>query len=313
MRRSDRYQKRIFSLDLVIKRTYHELFDGRFIMDGMASEIGRDAAGRFVPGQSGNPAGKRPGTKNRKTVLLEALRNGEGEAAARVVIERALAGDAVAARFVVSLISPRPRGRTIQIEMPEDDDCNVVAAYNATLRALCTGEITPDEALQVSRFLDGRRRVLQAWQLEDKLTAYGRTIPGDPEWAEDDDEDAADEPAEDEDAPAPDEAATALAAEASSDLAGPTPADPGLVLQSPCNSPVPASPPVMVTASEAPSLPRFAATPAAPAPEASRLQATCISGAPGPLHGMVPVPQDAFDAALAASVARRLAVGAAAP
>src|SRR5471032_2158514 len=132
------------------------------IMAEIRSEIGRDAAGRFVAGQSGNPAGKLPGTRNRKSVMLAALRDGEGEAAARVVIEKALAGDVVSARFVVALISPRPRGRTIHLEMPEDDDCNVVTAYNLTLRALCEGEITPDEAVTVSRFLDGRRRVLQA-------------------------------------------------------------------------------------------------------------------------------------------------------
>jgi hypothetical protein len=35
--------------------------------------IERDAAGRFVAGQSGNPAGKRPGTRNRQMVLMEAL------------------------------------------------------------------------------------------------------------------------------------------------------------------------------------------------------------------------------------------------
>src|SRR5471032_2612820 len=168
-------------------------------MDGIANGIGRDAAGRFVAGQSGNPAGKLPGTRNRKSVLLAALRDGEGEAAARVVIDKALAGDAVAARFVVALISPRPKGRTIHLDLPADDDCNVVTAYNLTLRALCEGEITPDEAVTVSRFLDGRRRVLQAWQLEERLTRFGRIIPGDPDWAaaaadaegdEDEDDDA---------------------------------------------------------------------------------------------------------------------------
>jgi hypothetical protein len=159
-------------------------------MDGVSGAaeretVQRDAAGRFMPVQSGNPAGKLPGTRNRKTVLMEALRDGEDVAAARVVIDKALAGDAVAARFVVALTSPKPRGREIHLEMPADDDCNVVAAFNAALRALCNSEITPDEALQVSRFLDGRWRVLQAWQLEEKLTSYGRTIPGDPEWAPD--------------------------------------------------------------------------------------------------------------------------------
>ena len=33
--------------------------------------IQRDADGRFVPGCSGNPAGKLPGTRNRASVLAE--------------------------------------------------------------------------------------------------------------------------------------------------------------------------------------------------------------------------------------------------
>jgi hypothetical protein len=40
-------------------------------MDNPASTTAsaRDAAGRFLPGQSGNPAGKRPGTRNRATLI----------------------------------------------------------------------------------------------------------------------------------------------------------------------------------------------------------------------------------------------------
>jgi Family of unknown function (DUF5681) len=239
-------------------------------MDTVASGIERDAAGRFVAGQSGNPAGKLPGTRNRKSVLMAALRDGEGEAAARVVIEKALAGDAVAARFVVALISPRPRGRTIHLELPEDDDCNVVTAYNLTLRALCEGEITPDEAVTVSRFLDGRRRVLQAWQLEERLTRFGRIIPGDPDWA------------------AADAAADETVDCDADDDEGDDDADPDDAGDD--ASAAHAEPPV---------------GPAAPA-AASPLQSACISGSPWTTRGMVATPSDGFDAALAASVARRL-------
>jgi hypothetical protein len=272
------------------------------IMDTVANGSGRDASGRFVPGQSGNPAGKVPGTRNRKTVLMAALRDGEGEAAARVVIEKALAGDAVAARFVVALISPKPRGRTIHLDMPEDDDCNVVTAFNVTLRALCDGEITPDEALQVSRFLDGRRRVLQAWQLEEKLTSYGRVIPGDPEWAQEEDEDEDDDAqmnGDDDDAllmhpelPAQSEAASRPAeseAAASSVTLEPT------------------SPPRATSGAPA-GLPPLAAAsvPEQPQSEESALQTACISLAPESVPGFLSVPAGGFDAALAASVARRL-------
>ncbi len=123
----------------------------------------RDANGRFVPGQSGNPAGKKPGTRNRATVLREALADGEDVAAARIVIDKALAGNAVAARFIIDRLEPRPRGRAVSLDLPVGASAGaVVAAYDTTLRALASGEITPDEALAVTRVLDGRLRALKA-------------------------------------------------------------------------------------------------------------------------------------------------------
>jgi len=55
------------------------------MMEGFEQGWGRDGQGRFMPGQSGNPVGKKPGTRNRATVLREALRDGEDVAAARIV------------------------------------------------------------------------------------------------------------------------------------------------------------------------------------------------------------------------------------
>src|SRR5713226_7915926 len=88
-------------------------------MDGSAHGAQRDANGRFVACHSGNPAGKKPGTRNRATVLREALADGEDIAAARIVFDKALAGDAVAARFIVDRLSPRPRGRQVELDLPQ--------------------------------------------------------------------------------------------------------------------------------------------------------------------------------------------------
>jgi len=105
-------------------------------------------------------------------VLAEALRDGEDTAVARVVIDKALAGDAVTARFLLGLLSPKPRGRAITLDLPEDArPGDVVAAFDATFAAMAAGEITPDEALTVTRVLDGRRRALQALALERRLDA----------------------------------------------------------------------------------------------------------------------------------------------
>jgi hypothetical protein len=131
-------------------------------MDGINQATMRDTHGRFAPGQSGNPAGKRPGTRNRATVLREALADGEDIAAARIVIDEALAGDAVAARFIVDRLTPRPRGRAIALDLPKGEKAaDVAAASNATIAAMAAGEITPDEALTVTRVLDGRLRALR--------------------------------------------------------------------------------------------------------------------------------------------------------
>ncbi len=141
-------------------------------MDGSAHGTLRDANGRFIPGQSGNPAGKRPGTRNRATVLREALRDGEEAATARIVIDKALSGNQVAARFVVDRLMPRPRGRTIELDLPADAD--MLAGYDATVQAMVSGEITPDEALTMTRVLDGRRRALRERNL---APAAPRTEP----------------------------------------------------------------------------------------------------------------------------------------
>ena len=113
-------------------------------MDGTNQPATRDANGRFAPGSSGNPTGKKPGTRNRATVLREALAEGEDVAAARIVIDKALAGDGVAARFIVDRLTPRPRGRVIALDLPRGKRAgDVLAASNATIAAMAAGESRP--------------------------------------------------------------------------------------------------------------------------------------------------------------------------
>ena len=137
------------------------------MMDGSLAGSARDERGRFVPGQSGNPMGKVSGTRNRATLLRAALDSDEGPAMARIVIDKALAGDVVTARFCLDRLEPRPRGRAISIELPEGARMrDVVAAFDATVRAMAGGEITPDESVQVTRVLDGRRKAIEAARRE---------------------------------------------------------------------------------------------------------------------------------------------------
>jgi hypothetical protein len=140
--------------------------------------VSRDPAGRFAPGQSGNPQGKAPGTRNRATLLRELMEEGEDRAIVRLVVDKAKGGDAVAARFVVAHLCPRPRARGIEIPLADGLPAhNVVAAHDAVLRALFAGEIAPDEAEAVTRVLDARVRALAAWRQESAVTRFRPDFP----------------------------------------------------------------------------------------------------------------------------------------
>jgi hypothetical protein len=87
----------------------------------------------FQPGQSGNPAGKKPGTKNRKTILLQELEK-DGSALAAAIKTAALAGDASAMSLWLTRLEPalRSRGKTVEIEL------NVNAPIEDQIKAVMT-------------------------------------------------------------------------------------------------------------------------------------------------------------------------------
>jgi hypothetical protein len=123
----------------------------------MAAEqaIERDGRGRFQPGCSGNPRGKPPGALNQATRLKALLEDGEERANARVVIDRALGGNLVAARILMDRLDPKPRTRPIPLEL--GPDAEIDPAYEAAFHRMVEGDIAPEEALAVARFLEQLR------------------------------------------------------------------------------------------------------------------------------------------------------------
>ena len=116
----------------------------------------RDGRGRFRPGQSGNPAGKRPGTLNRATLLGRWLAEADADRIARAVIRRAAEGDAIAARFVLGRIDAKPRGRPLRLDLAAD--ATLGERFDAVLVELAAGRVTPDEALALADFLERHGR-----------------------------------------------------------------------------------------------------------------------------------------------------------
>ena len=151
-------------------------------MDGVERATGapveRDGRGRFVPGQSGNPAGKAPGTRNGATRLRELLEDGEDAKAARVVIDRALEGNLAAARFLVDRLFPKARGREIDLGIaPPEQGGSLEAMLDAALWRMAAGDITPDEASLIARLIHDRRARMNAASRADVM-ADVMVLPG---------------------------------------------------------------------------------------------------------------------------------------
>jgi len=113
----------------------------------------RASNGRFAPGHSGNPAGRPKGARNRTTRLAEALFDGEGEALCRRVIDRALAGDAAMARFLVGRLCPANADQPVELGLAPGEEKIPDAVLTKTLRLVADGEITPRQGLQIARFV----------------------------------------------------------------------------------------------------------------------------------------------------------------
>jgi hypothetical protein len=113
----------------------------------------RTTQGRFAPGRSGNPAGRPKGSRNRSTVLAEALLDEHAEPVTRKVIECAEAGDGAMLRLLFTRIVRSGRDRLVTLDVPEGKELDAEEVFRVTARALFDGEISPDEALRIGRFI----------------------------------------------------------------------------------------------------------------------------------------------------------------
>jgi hypothetical protein len=124
----------------------------------------------FKPGQSGNPAGKKPGTRNRATRALEELLEGQGEALTQKAIDLALAGDTVALKLCLERIYPARNDRAVRFALPpitSPRDAAEIAA--AVAQAVAAGRVTPREAAEIGKVIEIYIKAYQTAELNDRV------------------------------------------------------------------------------------------------------------------------------------------------
>jgi len=121
-------------------------------MDDELLNLPGSSRGRpFEKGRSGNPAGRRRGSRNRATLAAMVLLEGEAEALTRKVVELALNGESVALRLCIERILPPCRERPVRFALPPIESAgDVSAAMNAVTSALARGNLTPGEAERIA-------------------------------------------------------------------------------------------------------------------------------------------------------------------
>src|ERR1700730_11252027 len=136
---------------------------------------GRVRGRPFEKGQSGNPAGRRVGCRNKTTIAAATLAAatllaGEAEALTRKAVELALGGDPTALRLCIERILPQCRERTVKFILPPiESAADIAPAMKAVTSALAGGMITPGEAATIAAVVDTFVRAIETSDFERRL------------------------------------------------------------------------------------------------------------------------------------------------
>ncbi len=126
----------------------------------------------FERGRSGNPGGRRQGSRNKATLAAAALLAGESQALTCKAVKMALAGDPTAMRLCMERVLPPCRERAVKFSLPPIEGIlngerdgpsprEVSLAMNAVTSALAQGEITPGEAETIAGVVDTFVRAIE--------------------------------------------------------------------------------------------------------------------------------------------------------
>ena len=124
----------------------------------------------FLPGKSGNPRGRPQGSRNKATLAMEAMLDGQCEAITKKCIDMALKGDTTVLRLVMDRLVPPRKSHPVVLELPATQTAtDVLNAYDAVIYATSQGQLTPDEARQFSLLFNAKRKAIETVELAERL------------------------------------------------------------------------------------------------------------------------------------------------
>ena len=130
---------------------------------------GRNTVGQFTEGNLGRPKGPR----NKATIAIESLLQGQAEVLTQTAVTKALEGNTVALRLCMERIAPAPKDHPVSFSLPNMKNVlDTSEAAGSVLTAVNEGELTSIEATRVMGLIDGLGRTLELTEIELRLQAF---------------------------------------------------------------------------------------------------------------------------------------------
>ena len=134
---------------------------------------------KFKKGQSGNPAGKKIGTQNKRTQLAKML-DPHAEGLINKTVELALSGDTQALKLCIERLIPKANNHSIQFDIGlENLECNdnLSSVGRRIITSIAEGHLSPEDGQKLFNMLDNQRRLIEHVDLVKKLEELKEYLP----------------------------------------------------------------------------------------------------------------------------------------
>ena len=139
-------------------------------------KTGKKQDTKFKKGQSGNPKGRKQGSRSKATILAEQLLDSEVKELVNECIKMAKAGDSTAMKICMDRLIPPRKDRPISLILPQIETIEDAAnAMKSVANAVSGGQVTPLEGQVLSAMIENYRKVVETFDHELRLAELERT------------------------------------------------------------------------------------------------------------------------------------------
>jgi hypothetical protein len=126
--------------------------------------------GRFQKGKSGNPSGRPAGSRNRATLALQEMMEGEAERITRKAIDMALAGDRLMIKLCLERLLPARKVQPAPLNLPKiEGPQDLPCVFNQVWQAVAEGTLSASEAKMLAEVMEMHRNAIGTAEYEVRL------------------------------------------------------------------------------------------------------------------------------------------------